>query len=605
MIMLRSVPSRFLAFLVCMLLCVSMAAAEDISASLTPDAETWKAGEVLTFSGEVRHPGTDLSYAGLVMEIRTEPDAGDKGSVVVTSVNGVEEDPDRWRNEMWLGADDANGDMLRFSGQWTVPEGAQFNKVTLTLSVIHEDAVVVTATCEIENASPVINLHGLTVWQLAAILLAIIAVITGIWFLLHRKKDEPEEIPDNKKGGRLLDTVIIALFFLGVILMPIMIRFPFVYSAYKPLGFLSYVNIPCTLALLLSFLRLKKWTKTDLLFFAAWLLLLIPMCISNREIEYTKYVLVPFQNLLPIYFIFYRMNEQTRQKTIRLFMILFNVFIFFLLLFAIEEKITGKAIVKAFTDWLVSRNMYAQEITRFSDEARFFSFWGHPLTNALLFNSCLALNAAWCRSRGKKIYALMYVPIAMAGVLLSGSKTGITVCFLLLIVICWEYKKWMLLGIPIFAALYFVGAFNAIIDRFLHTPLTSGRLEALTVYFTKWYSQYPLKWNVGYGSNAILSNLFMYYKIGQGLEIPILMISFDYGIIFAVVLMAGSYLYISWKCFKKRQWTIWLCYTLVFAEINTYNGYALRNQDVFIFGAFVAMIMLNMLPDKAPEKLRG
>ena len=193
MIMLRSVPCRFLALLVCVLLCFSMAAAEDVSASLTPDAETWKAGEVFTFSGEVRHPGTDLSYAGLILEIKTEPDAEDKGSVVITSVNGVEEDPDWWYSETWLGADDANGDMLRFSGQWTVPEGAQFNKATLTLSVIQEDAVVATAACEIENASPVINLHGLTVWQLAAILLAIIAVITGIWFLLHRKKDEPEE----------------------------------------------------------------------------------------------------------------------------------------------------------------------------------------------------------------------------------------------------------------------------------------------------------------------------------------------------------------------------------------------------------------------------
>lgn len=599
--MLRSVPCRFLALLICLLLCVSMAAAEDVSASLTPDAETWKAGEVLTFSGEVRHPGTDLSYAGLILEIKTEPDAEDKGPAVITSVNGVEEDPDWWYSETWLGADDANGDMLRFSGQWTVPEGAQFNKATLMLSVIHEDAVVATAACEIENASPVINLHGLTVWQLAAILLAIIAVIIGIWFLLHRKKDEPEEIPDNKKGGGLLDTVIIVLFFLGVILTPIMIRFPFIYSAYKPLGFLGYVNIPCTLALLLSFLRLKKWTKTDLLIFAAWLLLLIPMCVSNREIEYTKYVLVPFQNLLPIYFIFYRMNEQTREKTIRLFMILFNIFIILLLVFAVEEKLSGNALIRGVRDWMISLKLFAQEIARFSNDKRFFSFWGHPLTNALLFNSFLALNAAWYKSRGKKIYALMYVPIAMTGVLLSGSKTGITVCLLLLIIICWDYKKWLLLSIPVFAALYFVGAFNSIIDRFLHTSLTSGRLEALELYFGPLYSEYPFQWFSGYGSSVVLDTAHTLYPVRAGFEFPLLMFALDYGIIFAVVLMAGSYLYISWKCFKKRQWTIWLCYTLVFAEINTYNGYALRNQDVFIFGAFVAMIILNMLPEESTK----
>ena len=90
-----------------------------------------------------------------------------------------------------------------------------------------------------------------------------------------------------------------------------------------------------------------------------------------------------------------------------------------------------------------------------------------------------------------------------------------------------------------------------------------------------------------------------------GFEFPLLMTMLDHGIIFGVVLMAGSYLYISWRCFKKRQWVIWLCFTLVFAEVNTYNGYSLRNQDVFTICYFFAMLMLNMLPDKAPEKLRG
>ena len=269
-----------------------------------------------------------------------------------------------------------------------------------------------------------------------------------------------------------------------------------------------------------------------------------------------------------------------------------------LLAFAIEEKITDKAVIKACRDWLISRVMYAQEFVRFAEEGRFFSFWGHPLTNALLFNIFLALNTAWYKSRGKQIYAALYIPFAMAGVLLSGSKTGITVCFLIIIILFWDHKKWLLVCIPILVGLYFTGVFNNIIARFSEGSLTTGRIETLTEYFTSLYSQYPFQWLSGYGSGIVMNASHVLYSVRAGFEFPLLLFALDYGIVFAIVLMAGSYLYISWRCLKKKQWTIWLCYTLVFAEINTYNAYALRNQDMFIVGCFVAMLMLNMVPEE-------
>ena len=428
-----------------------------------------------------------------------------------------------------------------------------------------------------------------------ALPLLIIAVVTGAWFLLRRRPCRQTE----GKADRWLDTAIAVLCFIGLVVTPIMVRAPFMLKAFnKAIGWGCFLNIPCTLALLLSLLRLRKWTVTDLVFFAAWILLLIPMLLSNRNLEYTRYVTIPFHNLLPVCFVFYRMNPGTKQKAVRLFMILFNAFIFFLLAFAIEEKVSDKAVVRAFTDWLVSRNMYAQDLQRFVDEeTRFFSFWGHPLTNALLFNGFLALNAAWYRSRGKKIYALLYLPVAMAGVLLCGSKTGITVCLLLLIVILWDYKKWMLLCIPVFAVLYFTGAFNTIIDRFANTSLTSGRLEKLAKYASI-ASDYPIGWRIGYGSGSVYDTASALYAVRAGFEFPVLMSALDYGIIFSAVLLIGSYGYITWRCLRQKQWSIWLCFTLFFAEINTYNGWSLRNQDVFIFCYVAAMLMLNMLPEE-------
>lgn len=599
--MLRSVPSRFLAVLVCMVLFVSAAAAEDVSVILTADVSACRPGEEITLTGEILHQGTDLGGTLLQMTAETDPATEGISRPLITALNGEELDADWQDSELVLLEEETLGDLFRFSGKWTVPEDADFHTVKISLKVICADDSEYTASCGIENVQPVITMYGLTVLQLAAILAAVIAVICGIWFLLHRRKDQPEAIPENGKGGRVLDTVIILLFFFGWIITPVLVRVPFVYLKFPALGSLCHLNFPCTLALLLSFLRLKKWTAADLMFFAAWMLLLIPMCVSNRELHYTRYVVAPFQNLLPVYFIFYRMNNCSREKTIRLFMILFNSFIFILLAFAIEEAITKNAAVIAFRDWLVEQNMYAQEFVRFADNNRFFSFWGHPLTSALLFNCFLALNTAWYKSRGKKIYALLYFPAALAGVLFSGSKTGITVCFLFLIVICWEHKKWFLVCIPILAAVYFTGAFNAIIARFAKGSLTTGRIEALTKFFSKWYSEYPFQWLNGYGSNTVLASSHDLFPMRAGFEFPLLMFAMDYGIVFSVVLMAGSYLYMTWRCLKKRQWTIWLCLTLVFAEINTYNGFSLRNQDIFTLFYFIVMVILNMLPNEAAK----
>ncbi len=598
--MLKSMPRRFLIIMICLLLCVSSAvAAEKIKATLTPSTTVWDPGEEITFTGEVRHKGRELGGAKLKLVIETDQEADDKGEPLITSINGEELDSGWWDSELILLESEAKGDLLRFSGRWTAPDGARFGKAVLTLYVILEDKTVATASFETNNTHPVIELKGLTVPETAVILLAVIAVIAGLWFLLHRRKEKPGKIREDGKGGRVLDTVIILLFFLGVILTPIIIRVPLLHKAIRSIGYLRYLNFPCTLALLLSFLRLKKWTAADLIFFAVWLLLLIPMLISNRKLEDTRYVTVFVQNLLPVFFVFFRMNQQSRQRTIRLFMIVFNSFIFVLLVLAIEEKITGKAIFHGYIDWLLSQDMDAWNLVRFYDESRFFSFWGHPLTNALLFNFFLALNAVWYKARGKKAYALLYFPAAMAGVLLSGSKTGIVVCFLMLIVMCWEQKKWFLVCIPVIAVLYFSGAFNLIIYRFTHTSLTTGRLEALIKYFTKWYTQFPFQWLSGYSSNIVLDVTHKLYPVRAGFEFPLLMFALDYGIVFSVLLMVGLYGYVTWRCLRKRQWMIWIIYTLVFAEINTYNAFSLRSLDVFIIGNFMTMIMLNMLPDEA------
>ena len=84
------------------------------------------------------------------------------------------------------------------------------------------------------------------------------------------------------RSGRALDTAVILLFFLGTVLTPVQVRSPAIHKLLPSIGFFCYLNVPCTLAVLLSFLRLKRWERADWAAFAAWLLALALMLISNR-----------------------------------------------------------------------------------------------------------------------------------------------------------------------------------------------------------------------------------------------------------------------------------------------------------------------------------
>ena len=186
--MLKSVTCRFLALLACLVLCASMAAAGDISATLKPDVSSIKPGEEITLNGEVRHPGTDLDGTLLQLRIETDPKTEGIEEPLITAINGEEMDSEWWDSEMGLLEEETLGDLLRVSGKWTVPEDASFNKAKITLSVLCADGSVYTASCELENAQPTIFVHGLTVLQLASILLVILSAVCGIWLLLHRRK---------------------------------------------------------------------------------------------------------------------------------------------------------------------------------------------------------------------------------------------------------------------------------------------------------------------------------------------------------------------------------------------------------------------------------
>ena len=401
------------------------------------------------------------------------------------------------------------------------------------------------------------------------------------------------------RWNRILDLSIVILFFVGVIITPIHLRAPILF---RWMGYTGHINFTCILAVLLSFLRVRRWEIQDVLLMGAWLLLLIPMMISNQVTTQKRAITAVFQNLFPAFIVFYRMEPANRKQAIRIWLNGFNVFIALLLILGIVERFSGLAVLKGTRDWLLRNGFEADEISGYILGGRFATVWGHPLTIAMFFNIFFILNVLYRRQNGLKCPVILYFVITLAAMLLTGCRSGLVICFALLVIFCWKQKKWFLLAIPVVAILYFAGAFNLVISRFAdRTLLTDDRVKELTGYFASGLN--PLQWLTGYGSNGALRASSPVYMYNDGFEFPLMMYAYDYGIIFSLVRIFGMYGYITWRFLRKRQWLLWIGYSILFAQLNVYNGYSMRNQDICYLMDFIGMIMVNMIPEE--EGSRG
>lgn len=432
-------------------------------------------------------------------------------------------------------------------------------------------------------------MNGYTLWFTLTPILACGLVAAG-WFMIRRRQQAiPAETLQQEKGS-LTDLLIVLLCFISIFMMPIRIRSLFADRIVKHYG---NFNVLCAVAVLLSLFRIRRWTAVELICFCLWCLLLIPMAVSNESLKNYNRIIAVSQSLLPLLLVLYPMNASSRRKAIGLFVVLFDVVIGLLLIYGVVERFSGQSIRHMIIDWLETNGFNAVSFTRTLGDKRFYSVWGHPLSNAVLLNSFFVINVFWLRAARRKCPTFFFFLVTLAGVLLASSKTGITVCFLLQILMNWKHKKWLLISIPVLALLYFLGAFDAIIARFSTSSLTTGRLEALQKYLLSGIE--PVRFFSGYGSNVILNSSHPLTKLRAAFEFPLLMFAHDYGILFALIHIGGLFAYASWRFIRNKNWIPWLCWSLLFAEVNTFNAYALRSQDDCWFFCLLTLMLLAVI----------
>lgn len=389
-----------------------------------------------------------------------------------------------------------------------------------------------------------------------------------------------------------IDTIqIIAcyLIFVGLIIFPIHFRYALLQDALKLYGQLNYAFLAALGILIYARGKVYAYKITDAGTAFLWLLSLAPVLVSNYSVKTGKTVVVICNLVLPVLILLCRFTSVQFERFMKHFLIVFDCFVVLLLVIAVIEKFSGNAILSFVAETLSSKEYKSYLGYMETDVWRFYSVWGHALTNAVLFNAFFILNDIYFRSMDKRYPKIVFFMVSLLGVLLCSSKTAIAVLFVYMIISSWQNKKLIIgCGVVVVLALVF-GGFDILLERIKGTSLTTGRFESILAYFQSGLC--PLGFFKGYGSEFVYKEQL--YDLRAGFEFPVLMSSLDYGILFTVLILAGLYIYVSYHMLRRKCIMTWLGFSLLYAQFNTFNGLSLSNQDSFTWLCLLSMLMLN------------
>lgn len=293
--------------------------------------------------------------------------------------------------------------------------------------------------------------------------------------------------------------------------------------------------------------------------------------------------------IFSLYFIFITLPDKTRSQLLRLFLILFNIIILVMFVWGLIDQLFSKPIAKFLATFMTYNDNYIHFAYATDTEGvRFYSFFGHPLVNSTLFNSFFAINSLYNEHHKPLLPSFLCCIIALVAVTFCGSKTGLFVALAITLIIFYHNIKLMIsLGV-IFICIIISGLMDNLLTRLLTQSLTTGRVAILSALLKD--PGYSFHFLYGYG------NFMAPEYTPQAFEFPLVTFSFQYGILFALLILGTSLLYVTFKLFRKNSFHLWLLWMLLFGQVNTYTCLAQDLDNSLIF-YFITMIILNIYYD--------
>ncbi|MDM5154210.1 hypothetical protein QUF88_10285 [Bacillus sp. DX1.1] len=312
--------------------------------------------------------------------------------------------------------------------------------------------------------------------------------------------------------------------------------------------------------------------------------------------------------LIPLYLVSIQLTKDEALHTLGKFLFFFNILIIALFCFGLVDYVTNRYLQLEMASTIfvgkdLSSLIYNENL---SNIYRLYSFMGHPLTNAKYFLCFFILNFIYSSKKKTLLPPYLIILITAIGLLLSGSKTALFL-FLFLLLFVYQTKYRFLYYIGIVVLLFFLSQSSLFQDNLLqrfttgieNNDVSSGRND-LIEQLLKEGKELP---NVLFGKGENYSRIVAqsFHDDTQNFEYPLLMLSYDYGLVAVGIIYFLCFLYPAYLLLKKKEYRI-LCYFLIWSlMINSYNAMANLGNDTFAQVCFITLIIQSLVNDGREE----
>ena len=398
------------------------------------------------------------------------------------------------------------------------------------------------------------------------------------------------------------------LLFLGIALTPIGPRRAIIMKLFDP-GSLGWVNYPAVVAAVLmivwGFIHRKEYDRFDIFLMYLGLVLLIPITVSDGDVYFRKYCAALLNVALPFFVIFQTMDRDRRRIWLGRNVKVLYVLSFILLIFGVIEMISGGALVRIVNSLFNAHGMKIGQYDSFIEaldggKRRFYSFWGGAMFNSLIFMGIFIINDIYYRSIGRTYRKMLLAIVTAAGIVLCLDQAAMILFGIYLLLSCFAQMKEgkeaeenglsLIVCLAVGGLLIIGGGLMQIFGILDYPPVSRDMLNELRDYRAN--SVDSLLLYKGYGTATIYNSNFADY--GDAFGLAALMMSLDYGIVFALVFTLAYFAFFTWKVLiRKKRFVCWAGITAFFIQVNLFSGFGMINYDVSWITSVFIMLAVN------------
>lgn len=364
---------------------------------------------------------------------------------------------------------------------------------------------------------------------------------------------------------------------------------------------LQYVSV---LFLLGMCILLKKYFRNiDVKKMFLWMSFLIATFLSDmiNNVSMHQWGMYFFMNTMSLLVLIVDNNALSLEKNeIKKLIQTYNKFVYLIFIIYLVDLLTGSLIMRTLADnWLTCiANWVPRGKSLFT--SRYASYLGHYLFTDVIYVGYYILNAFYKHSFFDETETpiIMHI-VAVIGVISTGSKTGLLILSVLLIVFNIKKIKYMIALIAGAFALYFAGFFNILLGRLSTEEFSTGRFGAWQTLFDMKVLKFNLFYGIGDGFFEYIHRFVDFGTAGMATEFPILCLLFKVGVIGFIAYIALMLLIPCYELLKRENLYGAACIGAYFFLIATYNGLTAYPDTQIVY---IIVVLLIELINKAAKK---